>query len=110
VWLGVGALGPSAWRYMYLIGILPALLTLWIRFGVPESALWEQADERRRAARDLKRRGASLTGENAAMTRFTLVDLFAERAVRARLIFSLLMVVSTVVGWWGIASWIPPYV
>ena len=50
VWLFVGATGPGAWRTMYLIGVLPALLTLWIRRAIPESALWEKANERRRAA------------------------------------------------------------
>src|SRR5246500_58383 len=30
VWLGIGGLGPNAWRIMYLIGVLPALITLWI--------------------------------------------------------------------------------
>jgi fluoride ion exporter CrcB/FEX len=28
VWLFVGELGPDAWRYMFLIGVLPALTTL----------------------------------------------------------------------------------
>src|SRR5579871_2232732 len=51
VWLFISAMGPGAWRYMFLIGILPAFLTLWIRRGMPESALWQRADERRRAAR-----------------------------------------------------------
>ncbi|HKN11222.1 MAG TPA: MFS transporter [Pseudomonadota bacterium] len=50
VWLFVGGTGPGAWRTMYLIGALPALLTLWIRRSIPESTLWEQANERRRAA------------------------------------------------------------
>jgi MFS family permease len=50
VWLYVSALGPNSWRYLYLIGILPALLTLWIRTSIPESAKWEEADARRRAA------------------------------------------------------------
>ena len=38
-WLFVGATGPGAWRTMYLIGALPALLTLWIRWVIPESPL-----------------------------------------------------------------------
>src|SRR5262244_443142 len=50
LWLFVSAFGPGAWRGMYLIGVLPALLTLWIRSGIPESPLWERANERRRAA------------------------------------------------------------
>src|SRR6266481_5782934 len=30
------------WRAVFFVGILPALLTLWIRRGVPESEMWEQ--------------------------------------------------------------------
>jgi len=32
-------------RYLFLIGILPALITLWIRKAVPETEAWEQARE-----------------------------------------------------------------
>jgi len=110
VWLWVATLGPEAWRYLYLSGVLPALITLWIRRGVPESPLWEQSSARRRAARERRRGGAAMTSEDAALTRFTLVDLFADRSVRRRLIVGLLMTLSTAVGWWGVSSWIPPYV
>ena len=43
VWVFVSPHGPDAWRYMYLIGILPGLFTLWIRRGIPESPVWELA-------------------------------------------------------------------
>ena len=36
VWLAIGDTGPGAWRYMYLVGVLPALLTFWIRRSIPE--------------------------------------------------------------------------
>ena len=36
-WLFIGPMGPDAWRVMFLLGVLPALLTLWIRVGIPES-------------------------------------------------------------------------
>src|SRR5208337_2308715 len=49
-WLFVGQMGPNAWRYMFLLGVLPALLTLWIRTSIPESDLWMKSNERRRAA------------------------------------------------------------
>ncbi len=32
-------------KYLFLVGILPALLTLWIRKAVPETEAWEQARE-----------------------------------------------------------------
>lgn len=110
VWLGVGWLGPNSWRYMYLIGVLPALVTLWIRTGIPESSRWEESRARRRDAQDRQRSGAALVGEEAAMTRFTVIDVFADRAVRPRLIASLLMMLSTVIAWWGVSSFIPAFV
>ena len=61
---------------MYLIGVLPALITFWIRRNIPESPRWEQSDRRRRAAYDRRRQGAVLTGEDAALVRYT-----AENAV-----------------------------
>jgi MFS family permease len=110
VWLVIGDTGPDAWRYMFLVGVLPALLIFWIRRGIPESPRWERLNERRRAARDLQRQGAALEAEDAALTRFTLVDLFAERAVRSRLIIALLMSLSVTFAYWGVSTWIPPYV
>src|SRR6184192_2122298 len=91
LWLLIGGMGPGAWRWMYLIGVLPALVVLWIRRNIPESPRWERADERRREAQALRRSGATLDAENAALARFTVVDLFADRSVRRALICSLLM-------------------
>jgi MFS family permease len=110
VWLFVSATGPDAWRYMYLIGILPALLTLWIRRGISESSLWETSDRHRRTALERKRSGAALDAGEHALTRFTLVDLFAEPEVRRRTIVAFLMSLTTTLAWWGISTWVPPYV
>ncbi len=110
VWLVIGGLGPHSWRLMYLVGILPALLVLWIWRGMPESARWEEADQRRRAARDMHRSGAVLDGEAAALTRFTVTDMFLDRSVRGRLIAAFLMMFSVTFGFWGVATFIPTYV
>ena len=110
VWLLIGGTGPNAWRWMYLIGVLPALMIFWIRQRIPESPEWERSNERRSEARDLKRRGTALSGEHAALTRFTLVDLFADRTVRRPLIGSLLMMLSVTLAFWGVGTFIPTYV
>src|SRR3954470_17621616 len=99
VWLFISKLGPDAWRYMYLIGILPGFFTLWIRRGIPESAKWEQADAQRRAARERREK-----------TRFTLVELFANPEARRRALFAFVLSLTTTLTWWGISAWLPPYV
>ena len=110
IWVFVGAQGPNAWRFMYLIGVVPGLFTLWIRRGIPESAVWERADKRRKAATERKKGGGKLDAADHALTRFTLVELFADPVVRQRLLFTFLMSLSTTLAWWAIASFVPPYV
>ncbi|HYX65145.1 MAG TPA: MFS transporter [Burkholderiales bacterium] len=99
VWLFVGGHGPNAWRYMYFIGILPALFTLWMRAGIPESQKWQHANEQRLAAR-----------RSGHRMRFTLVELFSLPEVRRRTVFAFLLSLTTTLTWWGISAWLPPYV
>jgi MFS family permease len=119
VWLGItsdslgawlGTQGPHAWRYLYLIGVLPALVVLWIRRNIPESPRWEEANERRRFAHAQRQSGAVLKGVDAALTRFTVVDLFSDRSVRRPLIFAFLMMLSVTFAFYGVGTFIPTYV
>ncbi len=110
IWLFVGAMGPDAWRYMFLIGILPALLTLWMRTSIDESHVWQQVDARRHEARARKDAGAALSADEQALTRFTVTDLFAEPETCRRTILVFLMSLTTTLAWWGISSWVPPYI
>ncbi len=110
VWLFVSGYGPDAWRYMFVIGILPALVTLWIRTSIDESQVWQQVDAKRRQAHARKDSGAVLSANEQALTRFTVADLFAEPETRRRTILVFLMSLTTTLAWWGISSWVPPYV
>ena len=82
IWLFVSGFGPDAWRYMFVIGILPALLTVWIRTSIDESAVWQQsrcAAARRERAQGFRRRA---DGDEKALTRFTVADLFVDPETR----------------------------
>ena len=109
VWLFVSATGAGAWRTMYLIGVLPALLTLWIRKSIPESTLWEEESKRRRAVAERERRGEAISADEQALTRFTLAELFAEPEIRRRTIVGLIMATASAVGFWAISTWVPPF-
>jgi len=110
VWLMIGDLGPNAWRFMYLIGVIPALLVFWLRRGMPESTRWEEANERRRTARAQQSRGVALDGVDAALARFTVVDMFTDPQIRKRLIPAFLMMLSVTFGFWGVATFVPTFV
>jgi MFS family permease len=110
VWTYVGEMGPGAWRAMFLLGGLPALLTLWVRSAIPESAMWERVNDHRHAAVARKRSGAALQEQEQALARFTLAELFHEPETRRRITIAFLMSLATTFGWWGIGTWVPPYV
>jgi MFS family permease len=110
MWLLLAPLGAHAWRYMFLLGVLPALLTLWIRRAIPESALWESVKAKRAAAKLLQRAGGQLSVEEGHLAKFTLADIFSDRSMRGRTIVVFLMSLATTVGFWSISTWVPPFI
>ncbi len=109
-WLFVSGYGPHAWRIMFIIGIVPALFTFWLRSGVPKSQKWEHSNEKRKSAQEKKKSGATLSAEDHHLTRFTFADLFADPQVRKVAIITFLMSLTTTVAWWGISTWVPPFI
>src|SRR5262249_21317094 len=76
-WLFISPIGPDAWRVLFLLGVAPALLTLWIRRAIPESDKWERVNERRAAATERKRSGGNPRRAGESLGPFTLIYLFA---------------------------------
>ncbi len=73
------------WRPVFFVGVLPALVTLWIRRGVEEPEIWR---ERRQPAP----LSAIFTGRLAGPTFLTSsINVF------------------TMFAWWGLFTWIPSY-
>src|SRR5450759_328778 len=109
-WLFVSGYGPGAWRIMFLIGVIPAFFTLWLRTGIPESQKWEQSNEKRKSAKARKKSGAVLSDEDHALTRFTFADLCVDPEMRNRTMIVFLMSLMTTVARWGISTWVPPLI
>jgi len=83
-----------SWRFVFFVGVLPALVTFWIQKGVPESELWEERRTNTQAAN--------------AGSRISFFDLFGGQ-YRRKTITLLLMNMFGMFGWWGLFTWIPPY-
>lgn len=49
LWLaaGVGLAVGTHWRIAYLVGVIPALLTLWVRISIKEPESWREAKEKK---------------------------------------------------------------
>jgi MFS family permease len=78
------------WRAVFFVGVLPALLTVWVQKRVEEPVLWR---ERRASA------GARRTG---------LGDVFRGDLRRVTVAVTL-MNACTMFAWWGFNQWIPAY-
>jgi len=109
-WFFINPVGPNAWRVMFLLGVVPALLTLWIRRSIPESDRWERVNAQRHAATEREKSGARLTADEQALARFTIAELFADPEIRKRIILTFLMSLASTFAFWGISAWTPPYV
>ena len=87
-------LPQTGWRPVFFVGVLPALLTLWIQSRVPESELWR---ERSHPA-----------SSSHAQSQIRFAELFGPR-YRRRTLTLLSMNTFGMFGWWGLFTWIPPY-
>jgi len=99
--------GPVAhyfgWRAVFFVGILPALVTLWIRRGVPESALWEEREESANSIRQ-----GDTGGDVASHSSAPISVIF--RAPYLKPAFALLFFnLFCLFAWWGLFTWMPPY-
>jgi MFS family permease len=94
VYAGLYALLPEAiaWRALFFIGIIPALVVLWIRRSVPESAAFQQ----RRLARGAAASGAQLFAAFRGPYLWTTVKVS-------------LMVTGAQGGVWAVQFWMPTY-
>jgi MFS family permease len=108
MWLLLNPLGPSSWRYMFVIGILPALLLLYVRRWVHDPTLWVAADRLRREARKRVEMGVG-SQQDRELAQFTITRVLSDPELRRRVGLLLLMSLSTVVGSWSVSSWIPQY-
>src|SRR6266849_7349280 len=108
IWLLLNPLGPSSWRYMFVIGILPAFLLLYVRRWVDEPTLWVAANQGRREAQKRLEMG-SVSPQDRELVQFTVTRILSEPELRRRVGLLLLMSLTTVVGWWSASMWIPQY-
>jgi len=81
-----------SWRYVFFVGILPALVTLWIRRRVPESEMWQ----------------ASRATQSARQASSSAWQIIRPPLLR-RTVTVLLVNFFGLFAWWGLFSWIPPY-
>ena len=96
------AVDVGSWRYVYLVGALPAVFVLFLRLMVKEPARWTEVREKRRVAR---REGRP----RSELDTFTLKQLFSADLRRDTIVASSLAFV-VLLALWGATMWIPSVV
>lgn len=91
----------SNWRFVFFVGIAPALLILWIQRQVPESEMWQ---EHRRLAQESK----SIAEAQKHYEESSFKRLFSRDFIKPT--FVLLFVnFFGMFGWWGLFTWAPAF-
>jgi MFS family permease len=99
--------GQSAWRILFLLGVVPAFFVLYVRSNVAESETWKQKNEERQRLQT--RDKAALSRDEALVAKFTVSAIFGDRDLRRLSLLCMVMSFGTTVGYWAISSWIPAY-
>jgi MFS family permease len=93
----VGIVLPRwGWRAVFFVGVLPALVTIWVQRSVEEPEVWK--------AHHAERTNASPNAERR--TRFS--DIFRGRMLRLTAVVTF-MNACALFGWWGLNGWVPAY-
>jgi MFS family permease len=77
-------LARTTWRWVFFIGVLPALVTLWIQHDVPEPEIWRKSRQERPAEGLWK-------------------------TATPRILVLMVMNAFGMFAWWGLFTWIPAY-
>lgn len=97
--LVVGFVLPRwGWRAVFFVGILPALVTVWVQRTVEEPEVWKA----HRAALASGREAMAAGGA----ARFS--DIFRGKMLRLTAVITF-MNACALFGWWGLNGWVPAY-
>ena len=81
-------LGSDAWRYMFLLGIIPAIVVLILRKDVPESARWlaksGQTDNARKVEKEITGK-SDILPETTSNVRTSFLKLFSRKYIKSTL-------------------------
>jgi len=88
--LDVMNLGPEAWRWLFVVGVLPAFFALWVRAKVPEPKVWQA------------RKAAGGTGGNPFAVLFG-------RELWLRTTLAIILTASVQFAYWGLFFWLPSF-
>lgn len=98
-------LGDLSWRYLFAAGVVPALLTLYVRLKLRES---EEFKTFKKYKEDLKKR-AHLSEEDRILLSEPLTEILSRENLRALMVV-VAITSSGIIGYWSVLSWVPAWI
>jgi MFS family permease len=98
-----GLIGPYGWRWVFFVGIVPAILLAFIRRGMIEPEHFQAVKARRAAA---KANAAAVTDEEREFLRFVPLQLFSRQNIYSTMV-GLMFCLGTLLAIWTTVIWLP---
>jgi MFS family permease len=109
------------WRAVFFVGVLPALVTLWIQSRVPESGIWLRLSKGKNFAPEKTQSGGENTTPRVCSRSpqdpqidpsdpndNSIATLFRPPYIKSTIVL-VLMNFFGMFAWWGMFTWLPPY-
>jgi len=102
---------PSyGWRAVFLVGLVPAILAAYVRFGLKEPAVWTKKNTRKQILKGKEQAGTLTSEEESELKKlagFPLWKLFVDRRTCITTIGLLIMCFIQNFGYYGVFAWMP---
>lgn len=95
-------LGNYGWRWLFVAGVAPAFLTVYIRLKLKEPAQFTEVQKKREA---LKKAGVK---EKASLM-LSIKELFSQK-YKSKTLAVVAIASCAIVTWWAVVAWIPAWI
>ena len=100
-------LGSYGWRWLFVAGIVPAFLTVYIRAKLKESSHFVEMKEAKSAA--MAKSESERSVEEQAALKFTVLELFEKENLQ-KTIPVVCLTSTAIVCWWAVLAWVPAWI
>ncbi len=101
--------GPFGWRWLFFAGVAPALVTVYIRSKLDEPEQFKVVQQMRKELKRSKKHTKSVAEIEKHMAGFSLMRVFAKEN-RFKVFMVVLLASTSIIGYWAVLAWIPPWV
>jgi MFS family permease len=101
------ALGNLGWRYLFVAGIVPAFLTVYMRLSLKDSHHFHEAQDKLACAK--KKEVKHRTSEDLIVLQSPFKTVW-NKENRSKTLITGALTTCAIIAWWAVLSWIPAWI